>query len=177
MREFQDDLIAVNSARLQALGVIQPDAASAFVCFGEGAAALMREALGASTRNMSKPLTFCSIAAARRMVGLVITARFSNHPRRPIASLSQKVAQAGQTPPFQGRCSPSLWPRPANLRRHRFAGRVKALKELAEVGRDEILAAAAKLWEASKEPTQSAVLKRMKEAERKEAPHGAWALP
>ena len=100
----------------------------------------------------------------------------SNHPRRPIASLSQNVAQAGQTPPFQGCCSPSLWPRPANLRRHRFAGRAEALKKLAEVGRDEILAAAARLWEAGKEPTQSAVLKRMKEAERKEASHGAWGF-
>jgi len=42
-REFQDDLIAVNSARLRALGVIKPDVASAIVSFGEGADALVRE--------------------------------------------------------------------------------------------------------------------------------------
>jgi hypothetical protein len=42
-REFQDDLVAVNSARLRALGVIRPDASSATVSFGEGADALVRE--------------------------------------------------------------------------------------------------------------------------------------
>jgi hypothetical protein len=42
-RQFQDDLLAVNSARLRALGVIGPDAVSAIVCFGEGEAALKRE--------------------------------------------------------------------------------------------------------------------------------------
>ena len=42
-REFQDDLIAVNSARLRALGVIRPGAASATVSFGEGADTLVRE--------------------------------------------------------------------------------------------------------------------------------------
>lgn len=42
-REFQDDLASVNSARLRALGVIRPGAASAVVSFGEGAAALVRE--------------------------------------------------------------------------------------------------------------------------------------
>jgi hypothetical protein len=42
-REFQDDLVSVNSARLRALGVIRPGAASATVSFGEGADALVRE--------------------------------------------------------------------------------------------------------------------------------------
>jgi hypothetical protein len=42
-REFQDDLVAVNSARLRALGVIRPDASSATVGFGEGTNALVRE--------------------------------------------------------------------------------------------------------------------------------------
>jgi hypothetical protein len=42
-REFQDDLIAVNSARLRALGVIRPDATSAVVSFGDGESALVRE--------------------------------------------------------------------------------------------------------------------------------------
>jgi hypothetical protein len=42
-REFQDDLLAVNSARLRALGVIRPDASSAVVRFGDGADALVRE--------------------------------------------------------------------------------------------------------------------------------------
>ena len=42
-REFQDDLVSVNSARLRALGVIRPGAASAVVSFGEGADALKRE--------------------------------------------------------------------------------------------------------------------------------------
>jgi hypothetical protein len=42
-REFQDDLIAVNSARLRALGVIKPDAISALVSFGVGTDALVRE--------------------------------------------------------------------------------------------------------------------------------------
>jgi hypothetical protein len=42
-REFQDDLVSVNSARLRALGVIRPDVASALVCFGEGEDALRRE--------------------------------------------------------------------------------------------------------------------------------------
>jgi hypothetical protein len=40
----------------------------------------------------------------------------------------------------------------------------RGLKTVAEVGRDEILAAAARLWEAGKE------------AERKEASHGAWGF-
>ena len=43
MREFQDDLVSVNSARLRALGIIQPGAVSAIVCFGEGEGALRRE--------------------------------------------------------------------------------------------------------------------------------------
>jgi hypothetical protein len=43
MREYQDDLVSVNSARLRALGVIRPGAASAVVRFGEGADALVRE--------------------------------------------------------------------------------------------------------------------------------------
>jgi hypothetical protein len=42
-RLFQDDLLAVNSARLRAEGVIRPDAASAIVSFGEGESALRRE--------------------------------------------------------------------------------------------------------------------------------------
>jgi hypothetical protein len=42
-RQFQDDLIAVNSARLRAEGVIKPGATSAVVRFGEGEAALRRE--------------------------------------------------------------------------------------------------------------------------------------
>jgi hypothetical protein len=42
-REFQDDLVAVNSARLRALGVIKPDASTAVVRFGDGADALVRE--------------------------------------------------------------------------------------------------------------------------------------
>ena len=42
-REFQDDLASVNSARLRALGVIRPGAASAVVSFGDGASALKRE--------------------------------------------------------------------------------------------------------------------------------------
>jgi hypothetical protein len=42
-RQFQDDLLTVNSSRLQALGVIKPDAVSTLVCFGEGADALRRE--------------------------------------------------------------------------------------------------------------------------------------
>jgi hypothetical protein len=42
-REYQDDLIAVNSARLRALGLIRPDASSAVVSFGESADALVRE--------------------------------------------------------------------------------------------------------------------------------------
>jgi hypothetical protein len=42
-REFQDDLVSVNSARLRALGVIRPGAASAVVSFGEGEDALVRE--------------------------------------------------------------------------------------------------------------------------------------
>ena len=42
-RVFQDDLVAVNSARLRALGVIKPDATSAIVSFGEGEDALRRE--------------------------------------------------------------------------------------------------------------------------------------
>jgi hypothetical protein len=43
MREYQDDLPVINSARLRALGVIKPDAISALVCFGEGEDALKRE--------------------------------------------------------------------------------------------------------------------------------------
>jgi hypothetical protein len=43
MREFQDDLLSVNSARLRAEGVIVPGAASAIVSFGAGADALRRE--------------------------------------------------------------------------------------------------------------------------------------
>jgi hypothetical protein len=43
VREFQDDLIAVNSARLRAEGVIKPDAISALVSFGEGGSSLLRE--------------------------------------------------------------------------------------------------------------------------------------
>ena len=42
-RVFQDDLVAVNSARLRAMGVIKPDAASAVVSFGDGEDALQRE--------------------------------------------------------------------------------------------------------------------------------------
>jgi hypothetical protein len=42
-REFQDDLQAVNSARLRALGLIRPGASSAVVSFGEGTDALVRE--------------------------------------------------------------------------------------------------------------------------------------
>jgi hypothetical protein len=42
-RVFQDDLFAVNSARLRALGVIKPDALSAIVSFGEGESAFERE--------------------------------------------------------------------------------------------------------------------------------------
>jgi hypothetical protein len=42
-REFQDDLVAVNSARLRALGIIQPDDLSAIISFGEGTDALLRE--------------------------------------------------------------------------------------------------------------------------------------
>jgi hypothetical protein len=42
-RTFIDDLFAVNSARLRALGVIKPDATSAIVSFGEGDDALTRE--------------------------------------------------------------------------------------------------------------------------------------
>ena len=42
-RQFQDDLLAVNSARLRALGVIRPDATSAIVSFGDGEDALKRE--------------------------------------------------------------------------------------------------------------------------------------
>jgi hypothetical protein len=42
-RTFIDDLFAVNSARLRALGVIKPEATSAIVCFGEGDDALKRE--------------------------------------------------------------------------------------------------------------------------------------
>ena len=41
--EFQDDLVSVKSASLRALGVIVPGAASAVVCFGEGADALRRD--------------------------------------------------------------------------------------------------------------------------------------
>ena len=43
MRQFQDDLLRVNAARLRALGVIVPGATSAIVSFGEGDAALKRE--------------------------------------------------------------------------------------------------------------------------------------
>ena len=43
MRQFQDDLLRVNAARLRALGVIVPGATSATVSFGEGDAALKRE--------------------------------------------------------------------------------------------------------------------------------------
>jgi hypothetical protein len=42
-RTFIDDLFAVNSARLRALGVIKPDATSAIVCFGQGDEAFTRE--------------------------------------------------------------------------------------------------------------------------------------
>jgi hypothetical protein len=42
-RRFQDDLPAVNSARLRAMGIIKPDAASAIVTFGDGDPALTRE--------------------------------------------------------------------------------------------------------------------------------------
>jgi hypothetical protein len=42
-RQFQDDLVSANSARLRALGVIRPDATSAVVRFGEGEGALVRE--------------------------------------------------------------------------------------------------------------------------------------
>ena len=42
-RQFQDDLFAVNAATLRRDGVIKPGAASAVVCFGEGADALRRE--------------------------------------------------------------------------------------------------------------------------------------
>jgi hypothetical protein len=42
-RVFQDDLFAVNSARLRAMGVIRPDAISALVSFGEGESAFTRE--------------------------------------------------------------------------------------------------------------------------------------
>jgi hypothetical protein len=42
-REFQDDLAAINSARLRASGVIRPDTPSAVVSFGEGESALVRE--------------------------------------------------------------------------------------------------------------------------------------
>jgi hypothetical protein len=42
-RVFQDDLLAVNSARLRALGVINPNATSAVVSFGEGENAFTRE--------------------------------------------------------------------------------------------------------------------------------------
>jgi hypothetical protein len=42
-RTFIDDLLAVNSARLRAMGVIKPDATSAIVSFGEGDDALTRE--------------------------------------------------------------------------------------------------------------------------------------
>ena len=43
MRWFQDDLIAVNSARERARGVISPDAETAVISFGEDEAALRRE--------------------------------------------------------------------------------------------------------------------------------------
>jgi hypothetical protein len=42
-RTFQDDLPAVNSARLRALGVIWPEATRAIVSFGEGESAFKRE--------------------------------------------------------------------------------------------------------------------------------------
>jgi hypothetical protein len=42
-REFQDDLVTINSARLRALGVICPEASSAIVSFGVCADALVRE--------------------------------------------------------------------------------------------------------------------------------------
>ena len=42
-RAFQDDLIAVNSARQRARGVIKPGAETAIVSFGEGVGALRRE--------------------------------------------------------------------------------------------------------------------------------------
>lgn len=42
-RQFQDDLLAVNSARLRAEGTIRPDATSAIVSFGQGETALRRE--------------------------------------------------------------------------------------------------------------------------------------
>jgi hypothetical protein len=42
-REFQDDLAAISSARLRALGVIRPDTPSAVASFGEGESALVRE--------------------------------------------------------------------------------------------------------------------------------------
>jgi hypothetical protein len=43
MREFQDDLVSVNSARLRALGIIRPGAEIATITFGEGPDALVRE--------------------------------------------------------------------------------------------------------------------------------------
>ena len=43
MREFQDDLPAINSARLRAMGVISPGAETAVIVFGEGEGALRRE--------------------------------------------------------------------------------------------------------------------------------------
>jgi hypothetical protein len=42
-RQYQDDLLAVNSARLRAKGVIDPNASTALVSFGEGEDALKRE--------------------------------------------------------------------------------------------------------------------------------------
>jgi hypothetical protein len=42
-RQYQDDLLSVNAARLRAEGTIRPDATSAIICFGEGDAALKRE--------------------------------------------------------------------------------------------------------------------------------------
>jgi hypothetical protein len=42
-RTFMDDLFAVNSARLRAMGVIEPEATSALVTFGEGDDAFTRE--------------------------------------------------------------------------------------------------------------------------------------
>jgi hypothetical protein len=42
-RQFQDDLVSVNSARLQALGIIRPNAVGATIRFGEGEDALVRE--------------------------------------------------------------------------------------------------------------------------------------
>ena len=42
-RVFQDDLVAVNSARLRAEGVIKPEATIAIVRFGEGESAFTRE--------------------------------------------------------------------------------------------------------------------------------------